>query len=54
MYLDDILITLIDHGAIKEILAQLNKKFTMKHLGEANEFLGIKIDYDKQQYFFHN
>ncbi|KAI0494665.1 hypothetical protein KFK09_024807 [Dendrobium nobile] len=51
MYVNDILITGNNQDAINEILAQLNKRFMMKHLGQANEFLDIKIDHGSNQYF---
>lgn len=47
MYVDDILIIDNNQDDITKILDQLDKKFIMKHLGEANEFLGIKIAHIK-------
>ncbi|XP_020680375.1 uncharacterized protein LOC110098020 [Dendrobium catenatum] len=43
VYVDDILITGNNNDVINEILAQLNKAFSMKHLGTVNEFLGLSI-----------
>ncbi|XP_020674954.1 uncharacterized protein LOC110094139 [Dendrobium catenatum] len=37
--------------AIQKLLDQLNVKFSMKHLGEANAFLGIHIKKQMSHYF---
>lgn len=42
VYVDDILVTGDDNAAISHIIATLNQKFSLKHLGEVNYFLGIE------------
>ncbi|KAI0523953.1 hypothetical protein KFK09_003317 [Dendrobium nobile] len=44
VYVDDILLTGNDPSAISELLKQLQTMFTMKNLGPASHFLGIKIE----------
>lgn len=42
VYVDDILITGDDQLHIAQLIANLNHKFSLKHLGEVNYFLGIE------------
>ncbi|KAI0500262.1 hypothetical protein KFK09_018472 [Dendrobium nobile] len=51
IYVDDILITGNDNKAIHNTLTILGNKFAMKNLGEAHNFLGIKIDRYAQHFF---
>ncbi|PKU69741.1 Retrovirus-related Pol polyprotein from transposon TNT 1-94 [Dendrobium catenatum] len=51
VYVDDILITGDNPVAIQRLLHQLNRQFSMKHLGEANMFLGIHITKHNSKYF---
>ncbi|XP_020691342.2 uncharacterized protein LOC110105981 [Dendrobium catenatum] len=51
VYVDDILVTGDNSTAIQRLLDQLNRQFSMKHLGEANMFLGIRITKQNDQYF---
>ncbi|XP_020687437.1 uncharacterized protein LOC110103174 [Dendrobium catenatum] len=51
VYVDDILITGNNTKAISDLLHQLHLKFTMKHLGTANQFLGIHIKTLPDEYF---
>ncbi|PKU64658.1 Retrovirus-related Pol polyprotein from transposon TNT 1-94 [Dendrobium catenatum] len=51
VYVDDILLTGNDPSAIKTLVAQLQSQFTMKNLGNAHHFLGIKIDSSPDKYF---
>ncbi|KAI0493625.1 hypothetical protein KFK09_023746 [Dendrobium nobile] len=51
VYVDDILITGNDNKAIFDLLQQLHIRFTMKHLGTANQFLGIHIKSLSDKYF---
>ncbi|PKU88027.1 Retrovirus-related Pol polyprotein from transposon TNT 1-94 [Dendrobium catenatum] len=43
IYVDDLLITGNSSVKIQDIINMLNTKFTMKHLGAANSFMGIQI-----------
>ncbi|XP_028548665.1 uncharacterized protein LOC110097480 isoform X2 [Dendrobium catenatum] len=51
VYVDDILLTGNNAQAMTALVVKLEEKFTMKHLGVANQFLGIKIDYTHDKYF---
>ncbi|KAI0504736.1 hypothetical protein KFK09_015689 [Dendrobium nobile] len=51
IYVDDILITGSNQSLIHEFINQLGSKFTLKHLGEVNNFLGIQITRNAQQFF---
>ncbi|KAI0500967.1 hypothetical protein KFK09_019185 [Dendrobium nobile] len=51
VYVDDILITGSSPEAILELITKLQHKFTIKHLGQAHHFLGIKIQSFKDKYF---
>ncbi|PKU63414.1 Retrovirus-related Pol polyprotein from transposon TNT 1-94 [Dendrobium catenatum] len=51
VYVDDILITGNNTKAIDDLIAQLQSKFTMKDLGTANHFLGIKIESASDKFF---
>ncbi|KAI0509952.1 hypothetical protein KFK09_010552 [Dendrobium nobile] len=51
VYVDDILITGNNQECIRSILTRLSNKFSMKHLGQATEFLGIKIQKLSTSYF---
>ncbi|PKU67006.1 Retrovirus-related Pol polyprotein from transposon TNT 1-94 [Dendrobium catenatum] len=51
MYVDDILISGNNPKEISSIIARLSQQFSMKDLGVANDFLGIKIDYIQQSCF---
>ncbi|PKU74273.1 Retrovirus-related Pol polyprotein from transposon TNT 1-94 [Dendrobium catenatum] len=51
VYVDDILLTGNNVQAMTELVAKLKEKFTMKQLGAANHFLGIKIDHFHDKYF---
>ncbi|XP_028549773.1 uncharacterized protein LOC114579442 [Dendrobium catenatum] len=50
VYVDDILLTDNDPKAISELLQKLHSRFTMKNLGLANHFLGIKITSTTDKY----
>ncbi|XP_020680453.1 uncharacterized protein LOC110098081 [Dendrobium catenatum] len=51
IYVDDILITGNKQECISSILTKLSNEFSMKHLGQATEFLGIKIQKLSNSYF---
>ncbi|KAI0507666.1 hypothetical protein KFK09_013793 [Dendrobium nobile] len=51
VYVEDILITGNDESAISTFLDKLNATFSLKHLGTANHFLGIKIQQLPDKYF---
>ncbi|PKU66070.1 Retrovirus-related Pol polyprotein from transposon TNT 1-94 [Dendrobium catenatum] len=51
VYVDDILLTGNDERAMAELVNKLQSKFTMKHLGSANQFLGIKIERTQDKFF---
>ncbi|PKU64452.1 Retrovirus-related Pol polyprotein from transposon TNT 1-94 [Dendrobium catenatum] len=51
MYVDDILITGNNPKEISAVIDKLSQRFTMKHLGQVHEFLGIKIDRRPNAYF---
>ncbi|PKU61149.1 Retrovirus-related Pol polyprotein from transposon TNT 1-94 [Dendrobium catenatum] len=51
MYVDDLLITGNNHKDISTVIDKLSQQFTMKHLGQVHEFLGIKIDRSTNTYF---
>ncbi|PKU87515.1 Retrovirus-related Pol polyprotein from transposon TNT 1-94 [Dendrobium catenatum] len=51
VYVDDILLTGNDEGAISSFLQQLNSTFALKHLGPAHHFLGIRIQHKQDKYF---
>ncbi|KAI0518628.1 hypothetical protein KFK09_006064 [Dendrobium nobile] len=51
IYVDDILITGSDLAQIQHTISQLSKAFTMKHLGEVHEFLGINIHKTNNSFF---
>ncbi|PKU80445.1 Retrovirus-related Pol polyprotein from transposon TNT 1-94 [Dendrobium catenatum] len=51
IYVDDILITGNDPSTIKFVLDKLSSKFSMKHLGDVHDFLGIKIQKANDSYF---
>ncbi|PKU65903.1 Retrovirus-related Pol polyprotein from transposon TNT 1-94 [Dendrobium catenatum] len=51
VYVNDILLTGNDVKAMTDIVNQLKFKFTMKCLGSANQFLGIKIDHNQDKCF---
>ncbi|PKU87059.1 putative mitochondrial protein [Dendrobium catenatum] len=51
VYVDDILITGNDTKALIALINQLKSRFTMKDLGTAHQFLGIKIDTHPDKYF---
>ncbi|PKU79142.1 Retrovirus-related Pol polyprotein from transposon TNT 1-94 [Dendrobium catenatum] len=51
VYVDDILITGNNEQALSDLIIQLKDKFSMKQLGSANHFLGIKIDQSSDKYF---
>ncbi|PKU61450.1 Retrovirus-related Pol polyprotein from transposon TNT 1-94 [Dendrobium catenatum] len=51
VYVDDILITGNDNNKMKELIEQMKHKFTMKDLGLAHQFLGIKIESTPDKYF---
>ncbi|PKU66222.1 Retrovirus-related Pol polyprotein from transposon TNT 1-94 [Dendrobium catenatum] len=51
VYVDDILITGNNEGAISDTLTKLHNAFSLKHLGHANHFLGIKIQHNTYTYF---
>ncbi|XP_020690111.1 uncharacterized protein LOC110105085 [Dendrobium catenatum] len=44
VYVDDILLTDNNSQAVTKLMTQLNSRFTMKNMGTAHQFLGIKID----------
>ncbi|PKU68311.1 Retrovirus-related Pol polyprotein from transposon TNT 1-94 [Dendrobium catenatum] len=50
VYVDDILLTGNDQQAISTLLQKLHSKFTMKNLGLAHHFLGIKITSSEDKY----
>lgn len=43
VYVDDVLITGPDEALIKEVKSYLHNIFTIKDLGDASYFLGIKL-----------
>jgi hypothetical protein len=43
IYVDDILITCSNHGAIRNLLTDLHRDFVVKDLGTLNFFLGIEV-----------
>ncbi|PKU81159.1 Retrovirus-related Pol polyprotein from transposon TNT 1-94 [Dendrobium catenatum] len=51
IYVDDILITGNDSKHIHSILSKLSLQFSMKHLGDVHEFLGININKTDNSYF---
>ncbi|KAI0510739.1 hypothetical protein KFK09_011348 [Dendrobium nobile] len=51
VYVDDILVTGNDEEAISDFFTKLHTAFTLKHLGHANHFLGIKIQHTADTYF---
>ncbi|PKU77239.1 Retrovirus-related Pol polyprotein from transposon TNT 1-94 [Dendrobium catenatum] len=51
VYIDDILLMGNNVQAMTALVAKLTEKFTMKQLGAANHFLGIKIDHTHDKYF---
>ncbi|PKU66914.1 Retrovirus-related Pol polyprotein from transposon TNT 1-94 [Dendrobium catenatum] len=51
MYVDDILITGNNPTLISDIISKLSVQLTMKHLGEASDFLGIRINLHSNGYF---
>ncbi|PKU65522.1 Retrovirus-related Pol polyprotein from transposon TNT 1-94 [Dendrobium catenatum] len=51
IYVDDILITGNNQTEISMIIEKLHKQFSMKDLGQANDFLGVKIDTLNNSYF---
>ncbi|XP_020674562.2 uncharacterized protein LOC110093877 [Dendrobium catenatum] len=51
VYVDDILLTGNNTQAMNDLVGKLKSKFTMKHLGLAHQFLGIKIDRYPDKYF---
>uniref|UniRef100_A0A803NT98 Reverse transcriptase Ty1/copia-type domain-containing protein n=1 Tax=Cannabis sativa TaxID=3483 RepID=A0A803NT98_CANSA len=48
VYVDDILITGSDANAITQLIQALDKKFSLKDLGELQYFLGIEVRYTSQ------
>ncbi|PKU80502.1 Retrovirus-related Pol polyprotein from transposon TNT 1-94 [Dendrobium catenatum] len=51
VYVDDILLTGNDNNKMKELIEHMKHKFTMKDLGLAHQFLGIKIASTPDKYF---
>ncbi|XP_020688723.1 uncharacterized protein LOC110104096 [Dendrobium catenatum] len=51
VYVDGILVTGNDEAAITVFLNKLHNTFALKHLGDANHFLGIKIQKHQDTYF---
>ncbi|PKU87215.1 Retrovirus-related Pol polyprotein from transposon TNT 1-94 [Dendrobium catenatum] len=51
MYVDDILISGNNTNEISALMSRLSQQFSMKNLGVANDFLGIKIDYIENSCF---
>ncbi|XP_020689593.1 uncharacterized protein LOC110104706 [Dendrobium catenatum] len=51
LYMSTTLITGNNKTAIEDLLQQLNQRFTMKQLGLAHHFLGVKIQSAKDKYF---
>ncbi|PKU66380.1 Retrovirus-related Pol polyprotein from transposon TNT 1-94 [Dendrobium catenatum] len=51
IYVDDILFTGNNKTMLDNILAHLHSRFSIKHLGTAHQFLGIKIERQSTQYF---
>ncbi|XP_047949217.1 uncharacterized mitochondrial protein AtMg00810-like [Salvia hispanica] len=43
IYVDDMLIMGISSSGIAKVIAQLNKKFSLKDLGEVKHFLGVEV-----------
>ena len=44
VYVDDIILVSSCHGAVPELLKDLNKDFALKDLGELHYFLGIEVN----------
>lgn len=42
VYVDDILVTSDDHKKVQQLIHSLHDKFSLKHLGEINYFLGLE------------
>lgn len=49
LYVDDILIISTSTNAINDVMRVLSKEYRMKDVGKVNEFLGITIDYDRNE-----
>lgn len=50
LYVDDLLICCSDLDEIENVKKVLTKRFQMKNLGEAKQYLGIEIDYNCREY----
>lgn len=53
IYVDDMIITGSDHGAIQRIKHQLQDSFHMKDLGDLHYFLGLEVCSDSTGIFLH-
>ncbi|KAG6438785.1 hypothetical protein O3G_MSEX000222 [Manduca sexta] len=49
LYVDDLLVVSSNINCIKEVKNMLNKKFRMKDLGRIKQYLGINIEYKKEE-----
>lgn len=48
IYVDDVLITGNDEFSINDVVNKLKSKFRMKNLGKVKKYLGLNVNYDRE------